>query len=1276
MKIRHMLLPGRCHNPLGSALSRLITPQIAVILVIAAALRLNHVTQPFIDAFSWRQASTAMMADNFYRTSWNILYPEVNWSGPGPSYQGRELQTVSYAAALLYTVLGQRDWIGRSVSIMFGLWGIYALYQLLRRVWGEKLATAGAAVMAVLPGSIFIERSFLPDPAMVALTVTSFWLLVLYLQTERWRYLVLAGLIGAWGFCTKIPGLIVGLPMAYAWLAILGWKRARKPQKLAALGAFALLTLVPVAAYYLWARHLALSYPPHHFAGAGNWIWNDGLGTWWSQGFFLTHLSQRFRDWLWTPPVIGLVAFALVTPHPLEKNGLLRNSAKEHQGSNCQTPWLFHFWLLAGLLYYLIGAKELVANPWNFHIISPAAAALAGRSIVLLATLATRAARGPILAHRTGWRSSIVPRLVSAAALLVIVVSGQRGLRWMYHPYAYESRELGRALRRASQPDDLVLTVANDLGDPIPIYYSQRRGWVFPPAQPDQAWNQLPKDDNETIQLFKDLRAQGADWLGIVHEQRDALWEDHPLWIEHVESTCQFHSESPEYVIYHIPSPEELARQTLSHTPTPMGDLDAPLVNQEIRYCLPEAGEVLLIWGINGWTVVPEAHRPPGTFITDGVMYTRMEHTGDAFIANVQVPQGATIDYVFKIAQTRGGTATEIWDANGEPKQDYHTVAGQGYAAEVQAPPSVVGYILARDTSALDIPWPALVFLAGVPIGLIVVGARTWFIRRGRWTHWRKWLSSSASRDISRVALVIITIAIIGVLTVDHYGLSTDEPTGFRGVWHTFELITEGKPLPSDLKYYGPIFDVTAEITFLVQEYLRYNLLHQDHSPDFPFPFDRMNAKHTQTFLFSLIAHISVAGLAGIYCGRKYAWLGPITLAFLPRFWGHSFFNFKDIPFAALFTLCAYAGAHLVVLYLREGQARIGANRVTAATILFGILVGLLTGIRVGGTAVIPFILITHILVSLGQGSSLRDLANLGTLYALMLVVWLATTVMVHPASWTDPLGWLFETVGYHSKHAWPRKVLLDGQYISAQALPWYYLPEWIVITLPLASQIFFFLGLVLIIARYPRFSDIQRATTILVSLQIFCLPIWAVIRRSTMYDGMRHFLFILPGIATLSSVSVVWLYERLPGKKMRRLAAVLMIAVFTQIGLDMLALHPYEYTYFNRMFGGLPNAYRRYETDYWGLSMREGMEWINEHGNSGTRVIVGGPIHSAKTFADPGLTVVELDYDLEEEMDISRPFYYLSIPKHGLQDVFPECQTAYQVLRQGAPLTIVKQCN
>ncbi|HUH32960.1 MAG TPA: hypothetical protein VLZ28_03350, partial [Daejeonella sp.] len=83
-----------------------------LILLVAFAMRGQMINQPFIDAFSWRQASTAMMAENFFKTSWNIFYPEVNWTGVGPGYQGREFQTVSYLAAIAYTIFGQHDYIG------------------------------------------------------------------------------------------------------------------------------------------------------------------------------------------------------------------------------------------------------------------------------------------------------------------------------------------------------------------------------------------------------------------------------------------------------------------------------------------------------------------------------------------------------------------------------------------------------------------------------------------------------------------------------------------------------------------------------------------------------------------------------------------------------------------------------------------------------------------------------------------------------------------------------------------------------------------------------------------------------------------------------------------------------------------------------------------------------------------------------------------------------------------------------------------------------------
>src|SRR5438067_6213436 len=105
-------------------------PWMMFILVGAALLRLYQIGQPFTDIHSWREASTAMMAENLYH-HWNIFYPEINWDGPGPSYNGREFQTVTYLAAVLYAFFGQQDWIGRCIGVVFGLWGIFALYKLI-----------------------------------------------------------------------------------------------------------------------------------------------------------------------------------------------------------------------------------------------------------------------------------------------------------------------------------------------------------------------------------------------------------------------------------------------------------------------------------------------------------------------------------------------------------------------------------------------------------------------------------------------------------------------------------------------------------------------------------------------------------------------------------------------------------------------------------------------------------------------------------------------------------------------------------------------------------------------------------------------------------------------------------------------------------------------------------------------------------------------------------------------------------------------------------------
>ena len=510
---------------------------LTAILSVAAILRFHQIDQPFIDCVNLRETDTASIADNFYRGNWNIFYPGISWNGPEPNYVGYEFQTVTYIAALLYRLVGQHDWVGRSVAVIFGLWSIFAFYQLVRRVWDEKHALASAAVLAILPGSIYVDQSFLPDPVMVSLVVTSFWLLAAYLQTERISFLLLASLIGMWGFLTKITDIFIGIPMLYATITILAQKRMLRSKQPILICLVAILTFVPVIAYYIWAGYISRTYPPYHIAASGNWLWNSGLSQWWEKKYFLPKLYTL--NPLWTKPVLILFAVGLFRRPPQSDRS---SKSKQQEDTSGKAPWLFDWWILAIVIYYLIGAQQLVDNPHNLNIIHPAVA-LTGHAIIEIASFTHR---------RAGTRASVA---IVAAILLIVSGFASRNLKAVYSsPFAEQGYKLGLALRQTTQPNDLVITISQEIGNPISVYYSQRRGWVFPPASPGIKWWKSDdlNNNSKAIRLLEELRAKGADWLGIVNQRKIKLWQDNPKLAEYIERTFELDQESPEWVIYRI----------------------------------------------------------------------------------------------------------------------------------------------------------------------------------------------------------------------------------------------------------------------------------------------------------------------------------------------------------------------------------------------------------------------------------------------------------------------------------------------------------------------------------------------------------------------------------------------------------------------------------------------------------------------------------------------------------------------------------------------------
>ncbi|MBD2578281.1 hypothetical protein [Oscillatoria sp. FACHB-1406] len=538
-----------------------------------------------------------------------------------------------------------------------------------------------------------------------------------------------------------------------------------------------------------------------------------------------------------------------------------------------------------------------------------------------------------------------------------------------------------------------------------------------------------------------------------------------------------------------------------------------------------------------------------------------------------------------------------------------------------------------------------------------------------------------------KLIAVLGAIAILGFSTVGHYGVSWDEGTEISTVKYNYELIAKGREIPKDLRYYGVLFNFSAEVAYQVREVFRqgvnYNPLKNENLEEGDRAIidaiaERIKVKHPFTFFVALFAYGAVGAIVGILAGWEYAWTGAIALVLFPRFWGHSFFNPKDIPFAALFTLATVLGAYLIQAYLQAPPERLklGKNRLTLYSFLYGILVAAVTGIRIGGFFLLFFVALAHLLVGLGSRNLYAKVFRFYPFYLLMGLSWAAFTILFYPSSWSNPIAWFFATLHYLSKHTWPGKNLFAGQLVTATGIPRYYLPQWLHLTIPVIFQIAFIGGLISLIWKYRKLDYLQKACTILTLLQIFTLPAIAIIGKSPLYNAERQFLFVLPGVAAIAVTAALWFYQSLARKAVRWFFLALTLVLLSPIAVDMVTLHPYEYVYFNRLAGGLSKTYGQYDRDYWGLALREGMEWINRNAEPNSQVAIGGEQILPQIYAVPHLKFLDIDKDLDYGKKGEPPNYYLAMHYMNLQNVYPNCPVVYEVMRQGSPLATVKKCK
>ncbi len=512
-------------------------------------------------------------------------------------------------------------------------------------------------------------------------------------------------------------------------------------------------------------------------------------------------------------------------------------------------------------------------------------------------------------------------------------------------------------------------------------------------------------------------------------------------------------------------------------------------------------------------------------------------------------------------------------------------------------------------------------------------------------------------------ALLVVAVAGLMLATFRDYGMTSDEGVQHRYArrllrWYSTLGADRSAVAEEDISVYGGLFEIVAESATLVS------------------PLDVYDTRHLVNVAFGIVALLAARAMARRLAGEAAGLLAVAVLVLTPRFYGDCFNNPKDVPFAAMFALAAAA-----ILRAADDGPVPGWRR----ALLAGAAIGLASGVRAAGIVLHGFSLVLWagglVLASGGPRRLRLPMKGAGTL----AVRWLAATavgwsVMVAFWPWAqmDPLRNPFRAFRTFSSF-WNTMVLFyDGRYVLSGEVSRFYLPTWFALTLPELYAIALVCGLAFVGGRAmarERIAAMPLWKTAWVGA-LAVLPVtWVVLRRTPLYDALRHFLFVVPFLAVLASVAIVVFFRGRPRASPGAVVAALALAASgTATAADMIALHPYQYVYFNRaVAGGLRRAATRYETDYACLTYKEGIEWLRQTysvRDCAERVRVAG-----------NSILLQTSYYTHRTEDARRvlqpvlvgddPNYVMATTRNGDHLTTPG-RVAHVVEREGAPLLYV----
>jgi len=355
---------------------------------------------------------------------------------------------------------------------------------------------------------------------------------------------------------------------------------------------------------------------------------------------------------------------------------------------------------------------------------------------------------------------------------------------------------------------------------------------------------------------------------------------------------------------------------------------------------------------------------------------------------------------------------------------------------------------------------------------------------------------------------------------------------------------------------------------------------------------DIYDMRHLLNSIFGFVIMLYGARISRLVSGKySVALLTLILLALSPRLFGDSMNNPKDIPFATGFVMSVY--------YMLLLSQQLPRPSVKSIVMLF-LSIGITINVRSGGIILLPYLAVFMGMTILSKpelrsyllGLQWRKIFDFAFLFFLVIALGYWAGTWFWPYAQQDILKNPFIALNEMTKYSVGIRMLWEGRSLWSDELPWYYIPQWLIMSSPLIVLAGFPLSVLVLTKKHQR-------KILLLSLVAFAgiFPVaYAIYQKSSLYDGMRHFLFVYPMLVVVSAQGLYYL-SQLISNTIYKFGIALGIGLLCILPLKWLIIsHPHQYVYFNEAFGGIEAAYGKYETDYWMNSMRPICEWFIEN--------------------------------------------------------------------------------